>query len=96
MIDPNRHGSISDLELKTCQNVIRTNNTPAFRTFKYVRHEDRAAYERDGWVFAAELGPTHGYYSVLMEKIEITDDHTEKERHGAANTRSDARDTPSG
>ena len=66
------------------------------RWFKYVRHEDRATYERDGWVFAAELGPTHGHYSVLMEKIENTNDHTEKERHGAANTRPDARDTPSG
>ena len=74
----------------------RNSQLNSIRWFKYVRHEDRANYERDGWIFAAELGPTHGYYSVLMEKIEITDDHTEKERHGAANTRPDARDTPSG
>lgn len=66
------------------------------RWLKYVRHEDRAAYERDGWIFAADLGPTHGYYAVLMEKLENTDDDTEKERHGAANTHTDARDTPTG
>lgn len=69
---------------------------PKIRVFRYVRHEDRPAYERDGWIFAAELGPTHGYYSVLMEKIENTDDLTQKERHGATNARPDARDTPSG
>ena len=42
------------------------------RFFKYVRHEDKDAYERDGWIFAADLGPTHGHYAVLMEKIEPT------------------------
>ena len=75
--------------------IIENSVTP-IRWFKYVRHEDRAAYERDGWIFAAELGPTHGHYSVLMEKIEKTDDLTQKERHGATNARPDARDTPSG
>lgn len=38
------------------------------RIFKYVRHEDRSDYERDGWIFAADLGPTHGHYAVLMER----------------------------
>ena len=42
----------------------------AIRIFRYVRHEDRDAYERDGWIFAADLGPTHGHYAVLMEKID--------------------------
>ena len=79
-----------------CRPVEPINIQNPVRIFKYVRHEDRAAYERDGWIFAAELGPTHGHYSVLMEKIENTDEHTEKERHGAANARPDARDTPTG
>ena len=35
--------------------------------FRYVRHAQRAAYEAAGWVFAADLGPTHGQWSVLME-----------------------------
>ena len=34
--------------------------------YRYVRHPDRAVYEARGWVFAADLGPTHGYWSVLM------------------------------
>lgn len=33
---------------------------------RYVRHSDRPAYEAQGWVFAADLGPTHGQWSVLM------------------------------
>ena len=37
------------------------------RWFRYVRHAQRAAYEAAGWVFAADLGPTHGQWSVLME-----------------------------
>ena len=39
----------------------------AYRWFKYVLHADRAAYEAAGWVFSADLGPSHGRYSVLME-----------------------------
>ena len=39
----------------------------AYRWFKYVLHADRAAYEAAGWVFYADLGPSHGRYSVLME-----------------------------
>lgn len=34
--------------------------------FRYVRHEDVAAYERTGWAFAADLGLPHALYSVLM------------------------------
>ena len=49
-------------------NLISEKNIIPDRIFKYVRHEDRDAYERDGWVFAADLGPTHGFYAVLMEK----------------------------
>ena len=30
------------------------------RWFRFVRHEDRAAFEAEGWVFAANLGPVHG------------------------------------
>ena len=35
--------------------------------FKYVRHRDVPAHEAAGWIFAADLGPTHGQWSVLME-----------------------------
>jgi len=34
--------------------------------YHYVRHHDRAVYEARGWKFAADLGPTHGHWSVLM------------------------------
>jgi hypothetical protein len=34
--------------------------------FRYVLHSDRAAYEAKGWEVAADLGPTHGQWSVLM------------------------------
>jgi hypothetical protein len=35
--------------------------------FRYVLHSRREAYEALGWTFAADLGPTHGEYSVLMK-----------------------------
>lgn len=35
--------------------------------YLYVTHSRRAEYELLGWIFAADLGPTHGSYSVLME-----------------------------
>src|ERR1700730_13364589 len=35
--------------------------------FLYVKHEDRARFEAEGWQFAADLGPTHGRWSVLMQ-----------------------------
>lgn len=34
--------------------------------YRYVRHAEREAYEARGWAFAADLGPTHGAYSILM------------------------------
>ena len=37
------------------------------RWFRFVRHGDRAGFEAQGWVFAADLGPVHGCYSILME-----------------------------
>ena len=40
------------------------------RWFRYVRHEDRAAFEAQGWVFAEDLGPVHRCYSVLMNMRE--------------------------
>ena len=49
-------------------NLISEKNIIPDRIFKYVRHEDRENYERDGWIFAADLGPIHGHYAVLMEK----------------------------
>ena len=40
------------------------------RWSRFVRHEARAAFEAQGWVFAADLGPVHGCYSVLMELVD--------------------------
>lgn len=37
------------------------------RVFRYVLHSRRSSYEALGWVFSADLGPTHGAYSCLME-----------------------------
>jgi hypothetical protein len=34
--------------------------------FRYVRHAEVAAYERQGWIAVADLGPVHGRWSVLM------------------------------
>jgi len=34
--------------------------------FHYVPHSQIPIYEAAGWRFAADLGPTHGAYSVLM------------------------------
>lgn len=34
--------------------------------FRYVPHFDVPRREAEGWVFAAELGPVHGHWSVLM------------------------------
>jgi len=34
--------------------------------FHYVRHQDIPIYKTAGWRFAADLGPTHGAYAVLM------------------------------
>jgi hypothetical protein len=34
--------------------------------FRYVRHAEVAAYERQGWTVVAHLGPVHGAYAVLM------------------------------
>ena len=35
--------------------------------YRYVRHADVPVYESNGWVFAADLGPTHGFWSILMK-----------------------------
>lgn len=35
--------------------------------FRYVRHADVHKYEAAGWTYAADLGPTHGLWSVLMQ-----------------------------
>lgn len=34
--------------------------------FRYVLYERVEDYFRLGWAFAADLGPVHGQYSVLM------------------------------
>jgi hypothetical protein len=34
---------------------------------RYVTHEDRAAYEARGWVFAADLGFPHARHALLMQ-----------------------------
>ena len=34
--------------------------------FRFVPHDEVAAYERLGWIVVAHLGPVHGAYAVLM------------------------------
>lgn len=34
--------------------------------FRYVCHRDVFAFMREGWMVVAELGRTHGHWSVLM------------------------------
>lgn len=36
------------------------------RYYRYVRHRDIFDYEANGWRVSADLGPTHGQWSVLM------------------------------
>lgn len=39
--------------------------------FRFVRHEDIATYEADGWIVVDDLNGTHhGFYAVLMGKVE--------------------------
>lgn len=33
----------------------------------FVPHKSVAAREAEGWRYAGDLGPVHGYWSVLME-----------------------------
>lgn len=33
---------------------------------RYARHDDVSAFIAAGWCVCADLGPTHGFYSVLM------------------------------
>ena len=35
--------------------------------FRYVRHDQVARREAEGWVTVADLGPVHGFWSVLMQ-----------------------------
>lgn len=37
------------------------------RWYRYVRHHKIAEYEARGWIVCADLGPTHGQWSVMME-----------------------------
>lgn len=37
------------------------------RTFRYVPHAQINDYLAQGWVIVSNLGPPHGFYSVLME-----------------------------
>ena len=39
------------------------------RVFRYVPWSLVDAYLKAGWFFSADLGPTHGSYSVLMELV---------------------------
>ena len=44
--------------------------TGAVRWYRFVRHEDRARFEAEGWRVAADLGMKHGRWSVLMQAPE--------------------------
>ena len=37
-----------------------------FGIYRYIRHQHVAAHLALGWMIAADLGPTHGQWSVLM------------------------------
>lgn len=39
------------------------------RDFRLVRHEHVLDYLNLGWDIAADLGPTHGHWSVLMRWV---------------------------
>lgn len=39
------------------------------RLFRYCRHEHVEAALRLGWIVSADLGPTHGRWSVLCEYL---------------------------
>jgi hypothetical protein len=39
------------------------------RIFRYVPHSDVERRLRQGWFISADLGPSHGCYSVLMERV---------------------------
>lgn len=51
-----------DRRFKSCRpdQPIRTG------AFRYARFADIETFHRDGWMMVADLGPTHGLWSVLM------------------------------
>ena len=46
---------------------LRGDGPEEVRWFRFVRHEDRATFEAQGWVVVGDLGPVHGFYATLME-----------------------------
>ena len=46
---------------------VRGDGAGTIRWFSYVRHADIADRIAEGWTIAADLGPTHGAWAVLME-----------------------------
>ena len=46
---------------------MRRSGNRGIRWFRYVRHSDRPRFAAEGWTVAADLGPTHGHWSILME-----------------------------
>lgn len=47
------------------------------RTFRYVPLSQVPEYEAQGWVIVSLLGPPHGFYAVLMEMQEATQNQPE-------------------
>lgn len=41
--------------------------------FRYVRLSDVEAFHRRGWMCVADLGPTHGRWSVLMWRCDCAE-----------------------
>ena len=51
--------------------------------FRYVRHAEVPAYERQGWMAVADLGPVHGAWSVLMRWTDESEPDALTEAAGA-------------
>ena len=56
--------------MKTSEDIVKVGlrKFPNIRSgwFRYVPHTRVDEFHRDGWVIVADLGRTHGYWSVLM------------------------------
>jgi hypothetical protein len=62
--------AFEDLWATRQSHLDEVNDFQAFHLLRYVRHEDRARFEAEGWRFAGGLGPPHGRWAVLMQAPE--------------------------
>lgn len=49
-----------------CREKNLPHQTDGTSWLRYARHDDVPAITEAGWTICADIGPTHGFYAVLM------------------------------